>query len=632
MSEFVPARLWPVSSVLVGLLFGAIAMQVYLGDRDARLISVRIGADDVPTSADDEESDEGDGQLSLERTQPLSERHAQARELGRRGDVLKAIALYRAEIESNASPQLRAELGYWFLIAKEPKQAAQELEQAAVALPENPHVQLNWGVALRRMGDLKAARTRLEEAVRLRPAFGGARRALGVLLMRLKDFPGAIEQLKAAAGSGGNDARARASVLLARAYLKSGDEAQARKTVDRAIEWAPALAEVRIEIGRLYLSMRDREQREFAVNMLQQAAELAPDLPQPHSLLARAAMLSGDTATAERQFETTLQLDPGYSYARRHLIRLALEQQNFARARMHADLLLQVEGDVPEHHFLAGRVEAEAERPEAARQHYQDALSKADGRYPEALFNLALLEKEQKNYDESIALYQKALEQKPDYVAAANNLGLAFVAKHDSAGAETAYRQALQIDPKYAGAWFNLGGLKLDQKLYAEAIEAFQRALVLRPKYRSALVNLGVSFRKAGKLEEAIATYRRLTEIEPRYVRAWFNLGVALSAARRDEQARDAYQQALQLDPDHWPSLKNLAYVEQRLGRLSQARVNYEAFLDHSPKDADVRLALAAVLAAQGDRESCSKHATLVLSSYPGNGEARRQLERCRPQ
>lgn len=628
MSSYAASRLWPVLLVLVVLLAGAASLEVYVAKRDPRVIAMTIRAEDT-AAASDEDTEDSASEVWLEKNTPVTARHAEAREAGRRGDPRKAIELLRAELAVQNSPQVSAELGYWLLLAEEPQAAAEELRRSASVSPDNPHTQLNLGVALRRAGDLQAARAALQRAVELKPGFGAARLALGILLLRMNDPKRAIEQLEVASSTGGNDSRARALVILGRAHLKAGNPQAAADVFDRAVEWAPALAEIRIGIARAYLSAGGKTERAIAIRELQQAADIAPDLPQPHSLLARAHSLAGDKASAKREFEATLALDPAYSYARRHLIRLALADQDLPRARMHAELLLQAEGEVPEHHFLAGLVAAQSERADEARQHYGRALEKAKGHYPEALFNLGILEKEQKKYPEAIAHYKQALLQKPDYVAAANNMGLVHVEAGALVEAEAAYQEALRIDNKYGAAWFNLGSLKLDQEKFGEAIVAFEQALKVNPGHRRAALNLGVAYRQAKRLDDAVATYRRLTEREPRYVRAWYNLGVALGFSGRYAEAKAAYDQALSLDEEHWPSLKNLAFTQQRLGQPEHARATCEAFLDHSPGDVDVRLALAGLLAMQGDAQGCSRQAELVLSGAPDNAEARRQLNDC---
>ena len=58
---------------------------------------------------------------------------------------------------------------------------------------------------------------------------------------------------------------------------------------------------------------------------------------------------------------------------------------------------------------------------------------------------------------EAIAHYQKALEIKPDYAEAHNNLGIALAGRGQVDEAIAHYQKALEIKPDYAYAHNNLG-------------------------------------------------------------------------------------------------------------------------------------------------------------------------------
>ena len=158
-----------------------------------------------------------------------------------------------------------------------------------------------------------------------------------------------------------------------------------------------------------------------------------------------------DVSGAEAAYQRALRLDPDYRYARRRLLRLALDRQDFPQARAAADDLLTRDPTDPEHHFLAGLVAARDERPDDARRYYRAAIERAGGTYPEAYFNLAIVEKGAGQRDAAVAAYQKAIEQRPDYPQAWNNLGL-LLAGTVPVDAEAAFRKAIALDAKYAPA------------------------------------------------------------------------------------------------------------------------------------------------------------------------------------
>jgi tetratricopeptide (TPR) repeat protein len=81
----------------------------------------------------------------------------------------------------------------------------------------------------------------------------------------------------------------------------------------------------------------------------------------------------------------------------------------------------------------------------------------------EELFESAYTFQENKNYEEAIRYYQKALELESDLDAALNNSGNIFsdLKRYDEA--EAAYRKAIELNPEYATAYSNLGNLLSDE-------------------------------------------------------------------------------------------------------------------------------------------------------------------------
>ena len=90
------------------------------------------------------------------------------------------------------------------------------------------------------------------------------------------------------------------------------------------------------------------------------------------------------------------------------------------------------------------------------------------------------------------------------------------------------YRRALELKPDYAEAHNNLGVALKDQGKLDEAVACYRRALELKPDYAEAHNNLGTALKDQGKLDEAVACYRRALELKPDYAEAHNNLGTAL--------------------------------------------------------------------------------------------------------
>ena len=146
--------------------------------------------------------------------------------------------------------------------------------------------------------------------------------------------------------------------------------------------------------------------------------------------------------------------------------------------------------------------------------------------------------KDQGKLDEAVACYRRALELKPDFAEAHNNLGLALKDQGKLDEAVACYRRALELKPDFAEAHYNLGNTLNDQGKLDEAVACYRRALELKPDFAEAHNNLGNALKDQGKLDEAVACYGRALELKPDYAEAHNNLGIALK--RPGEAGRSA--------------------------------------------------------------------------------------------
>lgn len=628
MTRVAADRLWPVLLALALLLTGALILEIVASDREADPVVIVI--DEASAVMVSDEEGEGGETGAPEDEAPLDQDHARARLAASRGELAEALALFQAVTTAHPdSGSVQAELGYWLLAADREPEALEALTRAAALQTDSAWVALNLGLAHGRLRDEAAAEREYRRALALRPDYGAAQVALGNLLRKRNAVDEAITVLERAAAHGSNDERARALVALGRAYLTARRHDDAARAFERAIERAPAAAEIRVGVARGYLAAGSQADVVRAIDVLERAATLAPDVPQVQVALARALEKKGDVQAAEAAYERAIRLDPTYRYARIRMFRLALDAQDFPRARMQVEYLLQHEPDDPEHHFRAGLAAAREGRPDEARGHYLVAIEKAGGKYPEAFFNLGSVERDLAHVDEAIAAYRKAIELDPGYNTARNNLGLTLKQAGRLAEAEATFREALARDPGYAAAWLNLGGLLTAQGRHEEAIACFGKALEARPGYPAARLDLGAAYRKAGRIADAVATYRALVVEHPRYVSAWYNLAIALDAQGEIAQALDAYHAALALDGDHVPTLSNLGQLEARLGHGDEARRIVAELLDHEPAHEEGRLLLAELRQRAGDLAGCAREARLVLARSAVSERAAQLLQAC---
>ncbi len=109
------------------------------------------------------------------------------------------------------------------------------------------------------------------------------------------------------------------------------------------------------------------------------------------------------------------------------------------------------------------------------------------------------------------------------------NQGLQAKAAKRYAEAAVNFRRAVDLRPNFPEAWNELGFALRQTGQYAEALKAYDRALRLRPDFPEALEYLGEAYVKLGRLEEARAILARLTSLDPARAR---ELEAVLQAGR----------------------------------------------------------------------------------------------------
>ena len=113
----------------------------------------------------------------------------------------------------------------------------------------------------------------------------------------------------------------------------------------------------------------------------------------------------------------------------------------------------------------------------------------------------------QGQFDLAIDAYRRAIETRPDFPEAHNNLGTALRQMQQVEAAIAAYRQGHRTCPDFAEAHNNLGLALLDADRSDQAIVHFRKAVAILPGYAQARNNLGNAFNRQGDLQTAIACF-----------------------------------------------------------------------------------------------------------------------------
>jgi tetratricopeptide (TPR) repeat protein len=202
--------------------------------------------------------------------------------------------------------------------------------------------------------------------------------------------------------------------------------------VDRAIAWYrraleldPGMADARLNLAK---ALAGREP-EAAIRLYQQVLERQPDNAEVHASYAALLAQRGELQTAVSHCRRALELDAGNVVAHVHLANI-LAAADPQAARRHAEAALEQDAGNAAAHLAMGNVLSRSE-PARAAHHYRQAIE-ADPQSAEAHYNLANLLVAAGRLQPAVAHLRAALELRPGWAAAEQNLRILLEARRRS--------------------------------------------------------------------------------------------------------------------------------------------------------------------------------------------------------
>ncbi|MHC5915189.1 MAG: tetratricopeptide repeat protein [Nostoc sp.] len=191
-------------------------------------------------------------------------------------------------------------------------------------------------------------------------------------------------------------------------------------------------------------------------------------------------------------------------------------------------------------------------------------------------------------YEQAIALFDKAIEIKPDFYDAWQNRGVALrqLGQYEEANASfnTAFnQQVLQFQPNNDEAWYNRGITLNKLGQFEEAIASYDRAIEIKPDDHESWYNRGLALFNLGRFEEAIISFDNALKIKPNLHEAWYSRGNTLGKLGQFEEAIASYDKALKIKPDYHEAWYNRGNALGNLGRFEEAITSYDKAIEFKP-------------------------------------------------
>src|SRR5579859_1503517 len=218
----------------------------------------------------------------------------------------------------------------------------------------------------------------------------------------------------------------------------------------------------------------------------------------------------------------------------------------------------------------------------------------------------------------SIAQYEEAIRQNPDYAMAHCGIADSYVmlacrgmapAKETFLKAKMAARRAIELDPDLGDVHGSMAHVRLHDWDWEGLEGDFQRAIELNPSQAIVYYWYGEFLMSMGRPEEAIAVTQKAYETDPLSAVTGASLGMILYLARRYEQATEVLQRAQKVSPDHFLPHMRLGLVRIQQGKCEEAIQSLRRSVDLAGRSTETFAALAVAHSAAGDM----KEARVIL-------------------
>jgi tetratricopeptide (TPR) repeat protein len=341
----------------------------------------------------------------------------------------------------------------------------------AAPAARDPQKLFEAGEAALHAGRLDEAERAFQQVLAINPGVAGAYANLGVIHMRRKQWPQALEMLH------------------------------------KAEKLAPDIAGIRLNIGLVYFRQNDFGR---AIQPFESVVQQSPDSYQARYLLGLCYFFNDRWTDAIGALEplwgrASDQLN--YLYVLEHA---ADKAKNPALEEKAAARLVEIGEGSPEFHLLMGKAHINrGEYDDAVKD--LEAAAQADPKLPFVHFNLGLAYVHKQDYDRARDEFHKDIALEPDVPFGYEQLGSLESTAGNEDEAATNYRSALKLDPQRINSRMGLAKIEEHRRHYAAALSELDHIIRLdsgnaSARYLRGQVLMRMGREKEGREELASAT------------------------------------------------------------------------------------------------------------------------------
>lgn len=333
--------------------------------------------------------------------------------------------------------------------------AAVEFRTALRLRPAFAEAHKRLGVTLRRLGDDRAALAEFEAAAAADEKDPEAWYHLGLARKSHENVSGAIDAFQRAIALKPDFEKARYNLGIALRLAGRTEASRQELTEVKGLrEFRARLSESKLLIVRGVEAL-DKDRISEAAQHFEQAAKQTPELPTAWHYLGVARYRAGDVPDAVTAWRKALDLQPDYPQTHNSLGLMYAGEGDMKKAEAEFRQTVDSDPDNAEGHYNLGLALARLGRLAEAASELREAVS-LKPQYSDARVQLGLVLSANGDPEGAAGVYRELIRQHPEMAEAHNNLGLVLLETNRFADARREFQRALELKPGFAPALQNV--------------------------------------------------------------------------------------------------------------------------------------------------------------------------------
>jgi tetratricopeptide (TPR) repeat protein len=456
--------------------------------------------------------------------------------------------------------------------------------------PDHPVALARLGIMQQEQGRIARTFPLLHRAHQLDPSNLEVRMKLAVLLVAAGDLAQAREHAEAIMEQ--EPTHAEVPFLLA-------DTARTPEDVEQALERLARLPRSGSTLAAQASVLLRQGQVEQARRLAEQAQAQDPNHPVVPLILGQIAMTARDLAKAEVAFARAAELSPPRGVGRLQYARFKQQQGDTPTARKLATEMTEATPDLVPAWLIRAELAAAAKEYADAQNSIGRVLSRDPGN-PQALILRARVRVAEGKAEQAVTELESMVEAYPQSHLAQMELGAAFLAANNPAGATRAFSRAAVLAPEAPEPVLSLAELNLRRGDARAAASALEPLVQKRPDLVPARVMLAQAFRATGNYDRAIALLEPLRQAAPDNPQILSLLSGIQAQRGNFDAARTGLEQVYAAQPNI-VTLEQLINVDLASGNQDQATRRAQERLEQEPNSAESHILMAKVQLARRD-------------------------------